>query len=45
VRVCVLTNFQKLPWGEKSKKALQKGKLFSQHHHQKNTPAVDIFEG
>lgn len=43
--VCVLTNFQKLPWGENSKKALHKRKLFSQHHHQKNTPAMDISEG
>lgn len=45
MRVCVLTNFQKLPWGEDSKKALQKRKLFSQHHHKKNTCAIDISEG
>ena len=45
VRVRVLTNFQKLPWGENRKKALQKEDYFHSIITRKTPPQMDIFEG
>lgn len=44
--ICVRVNkFSKVAMGREQKESPSKRKLFSQHHHQKNTPAMDIFEG
>lgn len=45
MRVCVLTNFQKLPWGEKRKKALQKENYFHSIFTTNTSHTMDIFEG
>ena len=45
MHVRVLTNFQKLPWGENRKKALQKENYFHSIVTRKTPPAMDISEG